>query len=144
MRQSLALVVCLVVLVPACNRRAAQNQRLHKEWNAKCKEIADLLVGVTDVRSAKAAEPKLKAALREMEKLNAQLDKNYDPEDVDPGDSPKMTKAVAEGIVEFQRLMTETMRIGMDPELTAALGETWKQLPTAAIIEANKKFPGRN
>ena len=60
----------LAVFLPACSRRATENERLQKQWNAKCKEAADLLAGVTDVASAKAAEPRLKIVLQEMAKLD--------------------------------------------------------------------------
>ena|SRR6266568_7240928 len=127
---------CLIALTPACSRRKSQNERLQHQWNAKVKEMADLLAGVTDVPSAKAAEPKLAAAMTEFERIAKELDKSYDPEDVDPSEQKPMTEAVAQGIAETQRLNTETLRISKSPELVAALGATWKKLPSVMMLEA--------
>src|SRR5438477_13190733 len=100
---SLIVLFCLIVLTPACSRRKTQNERLQQQWNAKVKEMADLLAGVTDVSSAKAAEPKLAAAMEAYDRIAEELDKRYDSEDVDPSEQKPMTEAVAQGIAETQR-----------------------------------------
>jgi hypothetical protein len=105
------------------------------------KEAADLLATVKDVATAKAAGPKLAATMREIQKIDEQLEKSYDPEEVDAHDSPRVTKQVAEGIGEMQRLMVESVRVGKDPEIRAALGEAWQLLPAAAMMEAGVEFP---
>ncbi len=138
------MIVALVVgtvAVPACAPPRASNSRLFKQWNAKCKEAADLLETVKDVPSAKAAAPQIAAAMREIQKIDAQLEKFYDPEDVDFDDTPRVTKQVAEGIGQMQRLMVECVRVGKDPEMRAALGEAWQLLPAAAMMEAGVEFP---
>ena len=140
-RGILGTLVCLVVFLPACGGGKSGNDRLQAQWNARCKEAADLLASVQDVPSAKAAEPKLKAALQEMEKINKELGKTYDSEDVDPGESQGMTKEVAGGIGEMQRLNTETLRISKHPELVAALGETWRKLPSVFMLESVGAIP---
>ena len=132
---------CAAASVPACSTPQAQNTRLLKQWNVKCKEAADLLETIKDVPSAKAAEPKLKVVVQELNKLDVALQASYDSEDVDFQDSPRITKHVAEGIGEMQRLMVESLRIGKNPELRSALGETWKSLPAAAMMDAQGNFP---
>ena len=136
----LALFAGVVVMLPACNRRP-QNERLQAKWNDKCKEAADLLAGATDVASARAAEPKLKRVLEEMDKINQQLDDSYDSENVPAGQRSGMTKRVAEGIADMERLNQETLRIAKDPALVAAFGDTWKKLPSVFMLEAAGAIP---
>src|SRR5579864_431689 len=132
----LFILVAVCTLLPACTSRRAQNEKLQRQWNAKCKEAADLLASVKDVPSAKAAEPKLKSVLQELDAVGNQLDKSHDPENVDAIESRAMAKEVAEGIAEMQRLNAESLRISESPELVAALGESWKKLPVAMMLEA--------
>jgi len=142
MRTSIIIVaVCLTAIVPGCSRRKSHNERLQREWNAKVKAVADLLAGVTDVPSAKAAEPKLAAALEELERVDAELRKTYDPEDVDAVEREPMTEAVAQGLAEMQRETAETFRISKRPELVEALGETWKKIPSVFLLEAAGAIP---
>src|SRR5262245_14332945 len=133
---SIILLAFVIALIPACSRRKSQNERLQLQWNAKTKEIADLLADVRDVPSAKAAEPKIAAALKELERVNAKLEKHYDSEDVDADEREPMTEAVAAGIVEMQREAAEAVRISKNPELVAALGETWKRIPSVQFMDA--------
>jgi len=132
---------CLALLAPGCSTHQAQNSRLFHQWNARCKEVADLLETIKDVPSAKAVEPKLKVVIQELNKVQEKLDASYDPEEVDFADSPRITKHVAEGIVQTQRVMVESVRIGKNPELRAALGETWNELPAAVMMDAQGNFP---
>jgi len=125
----------------ACNNQQAENERLQDEWNLRCRELATVLGDVKDVPSAKAAEPRLQPILKEMKRLDEQLGKSYDPESVDPGESRKMSKSVAQGIQDMQRLNLETLRISKEPELVAALGETWKKLPSVLMLEASGAIP---
>jgi hypothetical protein len=138
------LLVGAVLLGPGCSRRATKNVRLQSQWNAKCKEAGDILSGITDVPSAKAAEPKLKSILEEMAKLDAQLQKSYDPDDVSPSERSEVAQEVAQGIGETQRLNQETLRLGKEPELRAALGETWKKIPSVVMLEAMGAIPKSN
>ncbi len=137
----LILAVCLVTLVPACSSRKSQNERLQLQWNAKTKEVNDLLAGITDAPSAKAAEPKLATALKDLERIGEKLEKHYDSEDVDSGERDPMTEAVAAGIAEMEREGAEVRRINMNPEIVTALGETWKKIPSVVILEANGPMP---
>jgi len=137
----LVFLGCLVLLAVGCSTHQAQNTRLFNQWNAKCKEAADLLETVKDVPSAKAAAPQIAAAMREIQKIDAQLEKSYDPEDVDFHDTSRVTKQVAEGIGQMQRLMVESLRVGKDPAMRDALGEAWQLLPAAAMMEAGVEFP---
>jgi len=130
------LLVFLALIGPACGRRLASNEKLQKQWNSKCKEAADLLAGVTDVGSAKAVEPKLKAVLQEIDTINSQLEKSYDPENVSHDEARGMMKEVANGIGEMQRLNGEALRISKKPDLVAALGDTRKMLPMAPVLDA--------
>jgi hypothetical protein len=126
----------IILFLPACDSRQTQEIKLQRQWNAKVRETADLLAGVTDVPSAKAAEPKLKQMLQELTAIGKQMDKTADPESEGGGESAKLTQAVAEGIAEAQRLNAETLRISKNPEMVTALGESWKKLPIAMIQEA--------
>jgi seryl-tRNA synthetase len=140
--RSIALILAAIcITLPACKSRQAQNEKLQRQWNAKTKEAADLLATVKDVPTAKAAEPKLKAVLQELNALGSQLDESYDPENVPASESEKMTKEVAEGIAETQRLNAETLRISKSPEVVAALGETWRKLPSVFLLEASGAIP---
>src|SRR5207253_641811 len=102
---------------------------------------ADLLAGITDVPSAKAAEPKLRAALQELEKINEQLDKSSDPEDLNQREARRMMEEVAKGIAAMQQLNTETLRVSKIPGASAALGDTWAKLPSVAMLEASGAIP---
>jgi hypothetical protein len=137
---SAAWLACLVLFVAGCMPQS-QNVRLMKQWAAKCKEATDLLAGVKDVPGAKAAEPRLKKLLAEMDKIQAQLEKTYEPSDVDPSEEHGATKASSESIVQMQRLLAETLRIGKDPQLTAALGDAWNQLPSKHLLDATGLDP---
>jgi predicted nuclease with TOPRIM domain len=128
-------------MFPACAPRQAQNARLFREWNAKCKEAADLLTTVKDVQSAKAVAPRLSALMKRLDEINEKLDQTCDPEEAALDDSPRTVKQLAEGIGEMQRLTMESVRIGQDPEIRAALGEAWQLLPAAAMMEAGVEFP---
>ena len=131
---------CVALLLTGCSLPQAQNARLLKAWTARCKEAADLLVTVQDVPSAQAAAPKILAVMKELRKLDEQLEASYDPEDVGLVDTPGFTKHAAEGIGEMQRLMQESVRIGKDRELRAALGEAWDCLPAAMLLDAEGNF----
>jgi hypothetical protein len=135
------ILVGLCALLPGCSRRVSHNVRLQQQANAKCKECAELLATVVDLPSAKAAEPKLKAALQELAKIEAELEKSYDPENVAPSEHDSMTEEVAKGMAEMQRLNGETVRISKNAELVAALGSTWKALPSVFMLEASGAIP---
>ena len=135
------LLIPIVVGISGCAPRPARNTRLLSEWTAKSKEAADLLETVKDVATARSAAPKIAAVMRELHKIDEQLEKSYDPTDVDFDDAPRVTKHAGEAIVQMQRLMMESLRVGQDPELKAALGETWNLLPVAGMIEAGVEFP---
>src|SRR5688572_11213177 len=134
-RSSAAVLTCLALFLSGCMPQS-QNAGLLKQWNSKCKEAADLLAGVKDVPAAKAAEPRLAKLLAEMDKVQAELDRKYDPSDVDPSEERAVTEQVGEGVVQMQRLVAETVRIGKDPHLTAALGDAWTQLPSKGLLDA--------
>ncbi len=121
------LLAGLLALLAGCGAQS-QNIRLLKEWQHKCKAAADLMAGVKDVTSAKAAEPRLARLLAEMDKIQEKLEKTYDPSDVEPADERAVTEQVGEGIVQMQRLVVEVARVGKEPELAEALGDTWKRL----------------
>ena len=127
-------LVGLTLAVGGCSFPQAQRTRLLAQWNARCKEAADLLESVKDVASAQAASPKIIAVMKELQKLDEQLEASEDPEDmglVDMG----VTTQVGEGIGHMQRLVIEGLRIGKEPELRAALGDAWNYLPTAMMVD---------
>ena len=41
----------------------------------------------------------------------------------------------------LQRLTQETLRIGKEPELPAAFGDTWRMIPNAFMLEAAGAIP---
>jgi hypothetical protein len=137
----LAGLLVILLFSLGCDAGRSQNTRHLKTWTAKCKEAADVLETIKDVPSAKAAAPKLKIVMQELHKLDAQIETTYDPEEVDFVDSPRMTKQVGEGIAEMQRMMLESVRVGRDPELRAALGDTWQLLPAEAMMDAQGNLP---
>jgi hypothetical protein len=129
-----------LVLLPGCGGQT-HNVRLLKQWNVHCREAADLLAGVNDVASAKAAQPKLKAALQAMDDVQTRLDETYDPTEVDPWDESAVNEPVAEGIAQMQRLVAESARIAKDPEIKAALGETWQRLSMGGLLDQPATSP---
>jgi hypothetical protein len=137
----LVFVLGLIALTPACSRRKSHNERLQQQWNAKVKELADLLAGVTDPPAANAAVPKLEKAVQELERVEKELRKYSDPEDVDPSEQQPMTEAVVQGIAEMQRLNVEILRISKSPELVTALGQTWRKIPDVPMLEAAGAIP---
>lgn len=133
-------LVCLVLAVGACSLPQSQRTRLFKQWAAKCKEAADLLESVQDVASAKAAGPKIIAVMKELGKLDEQIEAIHDRDDGDILDMPRETKQVGESINQMQRLMTQSVRIGKDRELKAALGDAWNYLPAAMLLDEEGNF----
>lgn len=136
----LILAACVITLVPACSRRRSHHERVQLRWNAKVKEMSDLLTSVTDVPSARSAEPRLAAAVKEFDRVAEELDK-IDPEDTDASDRNRLAEAVAQSIVETQRMNAETLRISKNPEMVAALNATWKKLPSVFMLEAAGAIP---
>jgi hypothetical protein len=133
-------LVFLALGVGACSFPQSQRTRLFKQWTAKCKAAAELLETVKDIPSAQAASPKIIALMKELDKLDAQIEAVQDREDVDLIDMPRETKQVGEGIGQMQRLMTESVRIGKDRELRAALGDAWNYLPAAMMLDEEGNF----
>jgi hypothetical protein len=133
---SRVLILLLLILTPlsGCSGQA-HNVRLLKQWNVHCKEAADLLAGVKDVASAKASRQRIEELLKAMDEVQAQLDKSYDPENVDFADQSAVTEQAALGIVEMQRLVAESVRIAQNPELKAELGETWQRLSMGGLLD---------
>jgi hypothetical protein len=137
----LAGLLVILVFSLGCEVGRPQSTRYLTTWTAKCKEAADLLETIKDVPSANAAAPKLKAVMQELHKLDEKLEASYDAEEVDFVDSPRVTKQVGEGIAEMQRMMLESVRVGKDPQLRVALGDTWQLLPAAAMMDAQGNLP---
>ena len=52
-----------------------------------------------------------------------------------------MMKELANGVSEMQRLNDETLRISKKAELVAALGDVWKMLPMALMLDASGGMP---
>ena len=141
----MALMLILTLDLVGCDIGRRQNAGLMGKWTAKCKDAADLLASVKDVPSAKLAEPKLKVALRELTEIGEQMERLQDrEEDYIPEsrfERKHQLKGAVEGIAEMQRLTLETQRISKQPELKQALGDTWKELPSVAILEASGELP---
>ena len=127
--------------MPACGRRVPKSVRLQREYNTCCKEATELLAGVKDVATARAAEPRLKVLLKKWEKVNDQLEDSYDPENVSGREREAMMNEVGQGIVEMQRLNAETIRIAKLPEVAAALGDAWPELPSFPMMGAAGLVP---
>ena len=134
-RALLLALTALSIFLPACGGGQALNVRLLKQYKDKCKEAADLLAGVKDVPSARATLPRLKAAVQAMDDAQAQLDESYDPTEVDPWDESAVDEQAYGGIAEMQRLIAESARIAKQPEIKAALGETWDRLSMGGLLD---------
>jgi formaldehyde-activating enzyme involved in methanogenesis len=123
-----ALFLLPLVVLTGCGLAQPPAVRLIRQATVKYRETADLLVGVKDAASAKAAAPRLKQLIDEMDKLHEQIERVHDPEEVDFDDHPAVTKAVVESIQEMQRLMAEVARIGKEKPLREGLGDSWDRL----------------
>ena len=137
-------VVVLVMSLAGCDIGRRQNAGLMGKWTAKCKDAADLLASIKDVPSAMLAEPKLKVALQELAEIDEQVQRLREAEEGEYITETRLKhemKQVVEGIAEMQRLTLEMQRIRKQPELKEALGDTWKELPSVAILEANGEQP---
>lgn len=131
--------VVLVLSLAGCDIGRRQNAGLMGKWTAKCKDAADLLASIKDVPSAQLAKPKLKVALQELTEIDEQVQRLREAEEGEYIPEARLKhemKQVAEGIAEMQRLSIETQRISKQPELKEALGDTWDELPSVAILEA--------
>jgi hypothetical protein len=78
--------------------------------------------------------------MKELGKLDEQIEALNDRDDDDLLSMPHQTKQVGEGIGHMQRLMIEGVRIGKEPELRAALGEAWNYLPAAMMVDEEGNF----
>jgi hypothetical protein len=140
----MALMLILTLDLVGCDIGRRQNAGLMGKWTAKCKDAADLLASIKDVPSAQLAEPKLKVALQELAEIDEQVQRLREAEEGEYIPEARLQhemKQVAEGIAEMQRLAIETQRISKQPELKEALGDTWKELPSVAILEASSELP---
>jgi hypothetical protein len=143
-RRSAIVVLLLAMLLPACNVQHVQQVRaksLMKQWGTKCKAAADLLAGVKDAASAKAAAPRLDVLVKEMDQIQEQIDRVYDPTEVDPGDEGPVMEEVGQNIVQMHRLFAEVARIGQQPEITAALGPAWDRLSGYDVLNHSGLAP---
>jgi hypothetical protein len=140
----MALMLILTLDLVGCDIGRRQNAGLMGKWTAKCKDAADLLASIKDVPRAQLAEPKLKVALQELAEIDEQVQRLREAEEGEYIPEARLQhemKQVAEGIAEMQRLAIETQRISKQPELKEALGDTWKELPSVAILEASSELP---
>jgi hypothetical protein len=76
----------------------------------------------------------LDTLVKEMDKLQEQIDRVYDPTEVEPGDERAVMEEVGLNIVQMQRLMIEVGRVGKEPEITEALGDAWKRLSFIDVL----------
>lgn len=118
-------ILLSVCLLGGCGR---DHEDVAEDTIEVVEEMAEVLSTVKDKESALAAKPKLEELSQRMQELQeegAEMGK-MDPEAEEAFDEkygPRMEKAVG-------KLMSEILRIGMNPELTNALGETVKLQPT--------------
>jgi hypothetical protein len=86
-----------------------------KEAIDKMKEVATILEGVTDESSAQAAKPKLQAVSAEMKAIKVKADKLGKPT---PDEDKRLREKYEPQVKELMpKLMSQMMRIGMDPKL---------------------------
>jgi hypothetical protein len=140
-RLAATALVLTALSLSACNLQQSRAVSLMKQWGQKCKEAADLLAGVKDAASAKAAAPRLEKLVTEMDKIQGEIDRVYDPSEVDPADESAIMEEVGGNIVQMQRLMTEVARIGKQPEIQAALGKSWDRLSGYDVILQGGMLP---
>jgi len=114
-RVRLLPVLALAALVVCGCESKPTHESVMKESIDKMKEFASILEGVTDESSAQAAKPKLQAIGAEMKELKAKSEKLGKL----PPDEEKRLKAKYEPQVKelMPKLMSQMMRIGMDPKL---------------------------
>ncbi len=123
-----------LVVLTGCGLAQPPAARLIRQSTAKCRETADLLAGVKDVASAKAAAPRLKKLIDEIDRLNEQIERVYDPSDVPLGQESAIHAELPESIAQMQRVMTEAARIRQEPAWVEALGEAGKRLTGLDVL----------
>jgi hypothetical protein len=124
----------LLIALAGCRFGDPPAARLIRQSTLKCQEAADLLAGVKDAAAAKAAAPRLKKLVDEIDRINEQIERIYDPSEVDPADEPAIHAELPESIAQMQRLMTEASRIRQEPALVEALGEAGKRLAGLDVL----------
>jgi peptidoglycan hydrolase CwlO-like protein len=114
-------VACIAVTIVSigCDSKPTHDS-LAKDMIGKMKEMVEVLKGVKDEASAKAAKPKLEGLKKEVDALKAEADKMPKPSAEDEKKlnekyEPELEKLMGE-------LAGEMIRIGSDPKLASELG----------------------
>lgn len=117
MRIQIAFVVAIALLMTACG--ADSHESLGKEGVDHMEKMIEILEGVSDADSAKAAESDMKELMEDMKDLEARMKKLGEP-------TPDQKKAIAEQLAGRtkdlqQRMMSAMMKIMQYPELQKAM-----------------------
>jgi len=108
-----AALVCMVV--GGCKR---DHEAVMKDSLACMNELVDALKNVKDEASAKAAASKIEAIAERMKKLKEEADKMPKPS---TSEDQQLKEKYEKEMKQVQAsLMSEAMRIGMNPKLAAA------------------------
>ena len=111
--------VALAIVSTGCDSKPTY-ESLRKDGIATMKEMIEVLKGVKDEASAKAAKPKLDALGKKMETLEAESNKVEKPS---AEEQKKLDEKFQEDMFKLVgELATEIDRIGSDPKLVAVLG----------------------
>jgi polyhydroxyalkanoate synthesis regulator phasin len=103
------------LLLAACG---SKHEQAVTEYLEVLEDINDILDGIKDKKSAQAARPKLERLATRMRTLQAKMEKLPEPTEAD---LKRAEKRSGELDKQMQRLMANSMRIGMNPELSDAL-----------------------
>ena len=115
---SVMSLVLSMLFVVGCDTKPT-HESITKDMLGQMKEMVEVLKGVKDEASAKAAKPKLEALKKEFDAMKDEADKMPAPS----ADVEKKMKEKFEPELEKLRneLVTEMTRIGSDPKLAAQL-----------------------
>ena len=119
---SLCLALCAGVLTAGCDSKPSGHEAMADQMVAKMGEMVDVVKGIKDEQSAKAARPKMQALKKDVDELKGKAEKL--------GKAPAATerKMKEKHEKELQRLMgemqAEMMRIIKDPNIAPHMKET--------------------
>ena len=108
--------VCLLALflLAGCDSRSP-HEAIADDMVAKMRQMVDVMKGVKDEDSAKAAKPKVQALAKELDELKAKSDKLGKPS---PETEKKLKEKHEKEVEQLTGdLLKEMMRVGMDPKL---------------------------
>ena len=117
----LCLALCVTIAAAGCDSKSG-HEAVADQMVAKMQEMVDVVKGITDEQSAKAAKPKMQALKKDVDELKAKADK------MGPAPAAAERRMKEKHGKELERLMgemqTEMMRIIKDPNIAPHMRET--------------------